>query len=130
MYFQTLPSVTRSEIYELEQQLDTTKSGNFFRLATAHFGDAVPPWVRLMFEWHGGRSIDRASILDPSRRSEFQLSHAIVDAACDDDVMAAPEWSAKRCVSYEWVVDSHDAGRKMSEKKYAVEFTLNQEMIS
>lgn len=114
--------VTRSEIHELEQQLDggATKSGNFFRLATAHFADSVAPWVRSIFEWHGGRTIDRATVLDPTKRVDFQLSHAIVDASREDDVIAAGEWAARRCVSYEWIVDSHEACKKMSEKKYAV----------
>lgn len=80
--------------------------------------------MRSIFEWHGGRSIDRASVMDSTKRSDFQLSHAIVDADSEADVTTAGDWAAKRCVSYAWIVDSHGAGKKMSEKKYAVELKL------
>lgn len=76
--------------------------------------------MRILFEWHGGRTIDDRTIADASQQCDYKLSHAVVDAARVDDVATAAQLSAKRCVSYAWIVDSHDLNRKQSDKKYAV----------
>lgn len=109
-------------MYELEQQIETSgKSSNFFRLATAHFSSTVPLVAQLLFKWRGGRQVDLDEVTDSTKRATFQLSHAVVDAENPEDVAMAKEWKATRCVSYAWIVDSHLADRKISDKKYEVD---------
>lgn len=122
-----IPSLSRTELYEMEQMLyEPEKPPNMFQLATALFYDKNVvsahaqlklQLARLMFEARGGRCVEQ----DDDNR----FSHLIVvtDNLDRNDLAKFIKSEAEepvRVISCQWIYDCYNDSKKKSGKPYAV----------
>lgn len=126
--FKDLEDLSRHDIYQLEKELagDQAKPENMFRLATAYFYKTTQKCAKKMelaeqlFKLRGGKvkqSIDN------------QLSHVFIDidgfdtdSFLNDCNLETKEFIKDiRIVSYDWILQCYNTGKKFNVKPFQVE---------